>query len=85
MMRQHAEIGLVFADIPADGALDGLALIRAVATGWPPVRFLLVSGQRHVPAEDRPAGSRFIPKPYDPTEIVGALLGLDRDRRRGLH
>lgn len=75
-MEAESSIGIVFTDIDMPGRLNGLQMAHRIRELWPPVRFLVVSGQWPLAADALPAQSRFLSKPYDVAAITGALHRL---------
>jgi CheY-like chemotaxis protein len=76
ILEDHPEIRIVFTDIHMKGLMDGLQLVAFAHHRWPPLRFLIVSGE-HRPARDAiPEGARFFAKPYDGASIARALHSL---------
>ena len=76
ILEERFDIAVVFTDVQMPGSMDGLKLAAAVRDRWPPIRIIATSGLAKVTSDDLPAGSRFLPKPYSATEIVGALREL---------
>jgi CheY-like chemotaxis protein len=58
------------------GSMDGLKLARFVRGRWPPIKIVATSGFVNVGEDDLPEGSRFLPKPYRPEQIVATLREL---------
>jgi DNA-binding response OmpR family regulator len=56
--------------------MDGLKLARAIRDRWPPIELIVTSGKRRPDATGLPERGRFLPKPYDPDELVGAIRTL---------
>jgi two-component system, response regulator PdtaR len=76
MLERDSDIRLIFTDIDMPGSMNGLKLAAAVRDRWPPVRIIATSGHFKVQAGDLPADARFIPKPYRPAQIIGAIREL---------
>ena len=76
ILESGSTIDVVFTDIQMPGSMDGLKLAAAVRKRWPPIKIVATSGVIKVGEDDLPAGSRFLPKPYSPSQIVGALREL---------
>jgi CheY-like chemotaxis protein len=76
MLEHHSDIRLVFTDIDMPGAMNGLKLSAAVRDRWPPVKIIATSGHFKVQASDLPVDARFIAKPYQPAQIIGAIREL---------
>src|SRR5260221_8652475 len=76
ILEARRDIAVVFTDIQMPGSMDGLKLARAVRGRWPPIKIVATSGYVGVAETDLPEGGRFLPKPYGPIEITGALREL---------
>ena len=76
ILEARPDITVVFTDIQMPGSMDGLKLARAVRGRWPPIKIVATSGFFHVGNDDLPEGSRFLPKPYRPEQLVAALREL---------
>jgi CheY-like chemotaxis protein len=76
ILESRNDIRAVFTDVHMPGSMDGIRLARIVRNRWPPVALIVTSGQTKVPQTDLPTGGRFLPKPYQPTQIEGALREL---------
>lgn len=75
ILEDRSDITIVF-DIQMPGSMDGLKLATAIRGRWPPIRIVATSGLSKISEDDLPAGSRFIPKPYNAPRIVAALRSL---------
>jgi hypothetical protein len=58
--------------------MDGLKLARFVRDRWPPIKIVATSGLVKVGADDFPAGSIFLPKPYRDARVVATLREMTR-------
>jgi CheY-like chemotaxis protein len=76
ILEARLDIAVVFTDIQMPGSTDGLKLARAVRSRWPPIHIVATSGFVDVRTTDLPDGGRFLPKPYSPAQIIGALREL---------
>jgi CheY-like chemotaxis protein len=76
ILEDRPDITVVFTDVQMPGSMDGLKLAAAIRGRWPPIKIVATSGLRDIGHEDLPAGSRFLQKPYSPTQIVGVLREL---------
>jgi CheY-like chemotaxis protein len=76
VLEARPDIHVVFTDIQMPGSMDGLKLARFVRGRWPPIKIVATSGLVRVRKADLPEGSRFLPKPYRPEQIVAALRDL---------
>lgn len=73
LLEKHPEIRIVFTDIHMAGSMDGLQLAAFAHDRWPPLRFIIVSGQHRPIMAEIPEGARFFSKPYDARAIGEAL------------
>ena len=62
---QASDVHILFTDIHMPGSLDGLELAHHTRRVWPWIALLIASGKARPAFIDMPAGSRFLPKPYD--------------------
>ncbi len=69
LQRRGGEVALVFADVRLAGEMNGLQLVRAIATLWPRARLVVTSGQR-VQRPDLPQEAVFIAKPWRPVDVL---------------
>ena len=73
ILEERNDIDLVFTDINMPGSMDGLKLAAAVRHRWPPVRLLITTGKSAPTSAQMPAGSTFIPKPYEIPDVLKAI------------
>lgn len=73
---RSASVHLLFTDIHMPGLISGLDLAHQVQRLWPHIALLIVSGEFSPAEKDLPAGSRFLPKPYDLERVVGHIREL---------
>ena len=73
ILEERPDIRVVFTDIQMPGSMDGLKLAQFVRGRWPPIKIVATSGFVNVGKNDLPEGSRFLPKPYRPEQIVATL------------
>jgi two-component system, response regulator PdtaR len=76
ILEDRPDITVVFTDIHMPGSMDGLKLAAAIRGRWPPIRIVATSGKAKIGRDDLPSGSRFLPKPYSPRQIVATLREL---------
>ena len=77
---QRNDIGVIFTDIDMPGSMDGLKLAHFVKGRWPPIKIIATSGHAKITENDLPEGVRFMPKPYNPTEIADTIDQLISSR-----
>ena len=76
ILEVRSDITVLFTDIQMPGSMDGLKLAAAVKGRWPPIKIVATSGVVNVRPDDLPKGGRFLPKPYDPTQLAATLREL---------
>jgi CheY-like chemotaxis protein len=76
LLECNSDVRLIFTDIDMPGSMNGLKLSAAVRDRWPPVRIIATSGHFKIQAGDLPLDARFIPKPYQPREIISVIHEL---------
>jgi CheY-like chemotaxis protein len=70
------DIDILFTDVNMPGSMDGLELAATVRERWPHVKIIVASGRQTISAEAMPPESIFLPKPYLPSDIVGAVAAV---------
>lgn len=76
ILERRSDIRIVFTDIHMAGSMDGLELAACVRNRWPPISFIVVSGEKRPLASQMPEGAYFFAKPYNAGEVGKALLAL---------
>ena len=76
ILEQRNDIVVIFTDIEMPGSMDGLKLAHFVKGRWPPIKIIATSGHAKITANDLPEGVRFVPKPYNPTEVADTIHQL---------
>ncbi|HDS1796981.1 MULTISPECIES: response regulator [Pseudomonas] len=76
-------VALVFSDVHMPGELDGLGLALEIWQRWPTLPVLLTSGDISPRAEELPANTTFLAKPWSLAALTSALQsrlpGLEAD------
>lgn len=73
LLERHSQITIVFTDIQMAGSMDGLQLAAYARRRWPPLHFIIVSGNHIATELEMPEGARFFPKPYNAAAIGDAI------------
>jgi len=76
ILEADSNVHIVFTDIQMPGSIDGLKLARFVRDRWPPIKIVATSGRLRIDSVDLPNGVVFVPKPYDPDQLVQTLRAL---------
>ena len=76
LLEKYHDIRAVFTDIHMPGTMDGLKLAHYVRGRWPPVKLIITSGYARPPAEDMPAESAFVAKPYRLEKVADKLRAM---------
>jgi two-component system, response regulator PdtaR len=73
ILESRNDITTIFTDIEMPGSMNGLKLAAAVRDRWPPVNIVITTGKARPPDDQMPTNSRFVGKPYQKAEVLGAL------------
>jgi CheY-like chemotaxis protein len=73
------EVDVLFTDVRMPGPMDGLELAHRVRVRWPWITVVIASGNLFRDSDELPAGTHFLPKPYDMRRVIGLI----RELRRG--
>jgi len=76
ILESRSDIRAVFTDVQMPGSMDGLRLVQVVRSRWPPIALIVTSGHTDVKLSDLPTGARFLPKPYQMTQLKHVLQEL---------
>jgi DNA-binding NtrC family response regulator len=72
MLMGGREVVMIFADIRLRGVMDGIDLAREVKMRWPHLSVILASGHPRERVGDLPPGVRYMPKPWQPLNVLMA-------------
>jgi DNA-binding NtrC family response regulator len=64
------EVAMIFADIRLRGVMDGVDLAREVKMRWPLLPVILTSGHPHERVGELPPGVAYMPKPWQPLNVL---------------
>jgi DNA-binding NtrC family response regulator len=64
------EVALIFADIRLRGVMDGIDLAREVKMRWPLLPVILTSGHPRERVGELPPGVAYMPKPWQPLQVL---------------
>ena len=78
ILDQNSSIRVVLTDVQMPGSMDGLKLAHYIRDRFPPTVLVVTSGVLNPTKADLPAGSFFVPKPFDPKRVLGQI-----ERRTG--
>ena len=73
LLEARLDICVVFTDIDMPGSMNGIRLAQAVRGRWPPIKIIATSGHFKLKAGDLPQDGRFLPKPYNLTQVTEML------------
>ena len=76
LQHKADELHVLFTDVHMPGELTGVHLANHVRDRWPWISVLVTSGRPQPMSHELPAGARFVPKPYDLTEVAGHIKEL---------
>jgi CheY-like chemotaxis protein len=70
MLLRGRDVMMIFADIRLPGVMDGVDLAREVKMRWPSLTVVLTSGNPGERLEQLPAGVLYMPKPWQPLDVL---------------
>lgn len=73
ILNKRSDISIVLTDIDMPGSMDGLRLAAAVRDRWPPIEIIVMSGFVKPKPDALPRRGVFLPKPYQPEQLLSAL------------
>jgi DNA-binding NtrC family response regulator len=73
ILEAYTSIKVVFTDVRMPGAINGIGLAQTVRKRWPDIQLIVTSGMRGSKDGMLPPGVRFFQKPYDPSQVIGAV------------
>jgi DNA-binding NtrC family response regulator len=71
-MIGEREVAMIFADVRLSGAMDGVDLAWEVKLRWPRLPVILTSGLPRELVGDLPLGVDYMPKPWQPLNLLVA-------------
>jgi two-component system, cell cycle response regulator CpdR len=77
MLLRRCEVCMVFADVRLSGVMDGIDLARELKIRWPRLIVVLTSGNPSARLEHLPPGVEYMPKPWQPLNL---LIAAERAR-----
>ena len=66
------EVAMIFADVRLRGVMDGIDLAREVKMRWPLLPVILTSGHALKRIRELPPGVAYMPKPWQPLNVLTA-------------
>jgi CheY-like chemotaxis protein len=73
ILDSRDDIRVIFTYINMPGSMDGLKLSHAVRNRWPPIDIIITSALNLGGVQRMLERGVFLPKPYTPAQIAGAL------------
>ena len=73
VLSENDDISILLTDVNMPGSMNGLELAARVRTERPEIKIIVASGRQHVESGRMPSDSLFLPKPYLPKDIIGAV------------
>src|SRR6266513_6304112 len=80
MLIGGREVALIFADVRLRGVMDGIDLAREVKMRWPLLPVILTSGYPRERVGELPPGVGYMPKPWQPLNVLMAAKSNRRER-----
>ena len=72
MLIGEREVAKILADVRLSGAIDGVDVAWEVKRRWPRLPVILTSGLPREPVGDLPRGVDYMPKPWQPLNLLFA-------------
>jgi DNA-binding NtrC family response regulator len=70
MLIGGREVAMIFADVRLRGVMDGVDLAREVKMRWPSLPVILTSGHSCESVGKLPPGVSYMPKPWQPLNVL---------------
>jgi DNA-binding NtrC family response regulator len=70
MLMGGREVAMIIADVRLRGVMDGIDLAREVKLRWPLLTVILTSGLPRERIGDLPLGVHYMPKPWQPLNVL---------------
>ncbi len=70
MLMRGREVAMIFADVRLRGVMDGIDLACEVKMRWPLLPVILTSGLPREGVGDLPLGVDYMPKPWQPLNVL---------------
>ena len=83
MLIGGREVAMIFADIRLPGAMDGVDLSWEVKLRWPLLPIILTSGHPLERIRELPPGVAYMPKPWQPLNVLIAAEQASTPARHG--
>ena len=83
MLIGGREVAMIFADIRLPGAMDGVDLSWEVKLRWPLLPIILTSGHPLERIRELPPGVAYMPKPWQPLNVLIAAEQASALARHG--
>ena len=83
MLIGGQEVAMIFADIRLPGVMDGVDLCWEVKLRWPLLPIILTSGHPLEHIRELPPGVAYMPKPWQPLNVLIAAEQASAPARHG--
>ena len=83
MLIGGQEVAMIFADIRLPGVMDGVDLSWEVKLRWPLLPIILTSGHPLERIRELPPGVAYMPKPWQPLNVLIAAEQASAPARQG--
>ena len=83
MLIGGREVAMIFADIRLPGVMDGVDLSWEVKLRWPLLPIILTSGHPLERIRELPPGVAYMPKPWQPLNVLIAAEQASAPARQG--
>jgi CheY-like chemotaxis protein len=80
LIDARPDIGVMFTDVDMPGEINGLGLARLVSMKRPDLPMIVTTGAAEILPGDLPPNTRFLAKPYSPSELLTVITDVDGGR-----
>lgn len=82
MLTHGREVAMIFADVRLPGVMNGVDLAWEVKMRWPLLPVILTSGHPLKQVDELPPGVNYLPKPWQPLNLLVAAQEALASARR---
>jgi DNA-binding NtrC family response regulator len=79
LRKAGAGISVLVTDVRMPGALNGLDLAKFARNSWPWIKVIVTTGFPESAQQEMPQNVRFLPKPWEPEQMMSNILGATAD------
>jgi len=80
LIDARPDVGVMFTDVDMPGEINGLGLVRLVSMKRPELPMIVTTGAAEILPGDLPPNTRFLAKPYSPSELLTMIMDVQGAR-----